>query len=66
MKPIEKYRESFVALLRQAEEELGDCLTIKVSSRPAVGRCQDGTHYVSGQSREYEFELRTGSPVIWP
>lgn len=32
MKPIEKYQQKFIELLREAEEELGGDLCIKVSS----------------------------------
>ena len=33
MKPIEKYQQKFIELLKEAEEELGGDLTIKVSSK---------------------------------
>lgn len=32
MKPIEKYQQKFIELLKEAEEELGGRLTVKVSS----------------------------------
>ena len=32
MKPIEKYQQKFIELLREAEEELGGDLFVKVSS----------------------------------
>jgi len=32
MKPIEKYQQKFIELLREAEEELGGDLCVKVSS----------------------------------
>lgn len=32
MKPIEKYQQKFIELLKEAEEELGGRLTVRVSS----------------------------------
>ena len=33
MKPIKKYQEKFIALLKEAEEELGGALTVTVRDR---------------------------------
>ena len=33
MKPIEKYQQKFIALLKEAEEELGGALTVTVRDR---------------------------------
>ena len=33
MKPIEKYQEKFIALLKEMEEELGPGLEVKVASQ---------------------------------
>ncbi len=68
MKPIDKYREKFTALLKEAEEELGDYLTIKVSSKPkvtndsAVAASWSGYKRIEG--KEYDFELHTNSFVF--
>ena len=68
MKPIDKYREKFTALLKEAEEELGDYLTIRVGSRPHIA---GGEVYASTwpaqkrvEGREYDFELHTNSFVF--
>ena len=67
MKPIDKYREKFTALLKEAEEELGDYLTIKVSSKPkVVNDCNTITAwsaYKRIDGKEYDFELHTNSFV---
>jgi len=68
MKPIDKYREKFEALLKEAEEELGDYLTIKVSSKPkVVNDCNTATTwsaYRRIEGKEYDFELHTNSFVF--
>ena len=66
MKPIEKYREKFTELLKEAEEEIGDYLTIKVCSKPK--QINDGNMTTWGaykriDGKEYDFELHTNSFV---
>ncbi len=43
MKPIEKYQQKFIELLKQAEEELGGALTVTVSDR-VIYRMPDYNH----------------------
>ena len=68
MKPIEKYREKFTELLKEAEEELGDYLTIKVSSKPKVtndsAMTTSWSAYKRIEGKEYDFELHTNSFVF--
>lgn len=61
MKPIEKYQELFTALLKQAEEELGEYLTIKIGSRPDIDHYPNGMPYI--KEKRYEFELHTNHYV---
>ena len=66
MKPIDKYREKFEALLKEAEEELGDYLTIKVSSKPHIIQDNPATSWCGYRridGKEYDFELHTNSFV---
>ena len=68
MKPIDKYREKFIELLKEAEEELGDCLTVKVSSKPKKEDVP--TNFTSCvmfnriECKEYDFELHTNSYIF--
>ena len=67
MKPIEKYQEKFIALLKEAEQELGDHLTIKVSSRPKaepISQYDATCGYRTINTNQYDFELHTNSYVI--
>lgn len=67
MKPIEKYQQKFIELLKEAEEELGDYLTIKVSSRPQKDNDANTIGafgcYKSYEGKVYDFELHTNSFV---
>ena len=67
MKPIEKWQERFTALLKEAEEELGDYITVKVASRPKAVY-NDGYNlsraYTVVESTIYEFELHTNNYVV--
>ena len=63
MTPIEKYQGKFIALLKEAEQELGDYLVVKISSAP-LSRRDDGRipPYKSIDCNgEYSFELHTNS-----
>lgn len=67
MKPIEKYKERAIALLKEAE--LGEHLTIKVSSRPLPKDVNANSYYQNNaycdvESSVYEFELHTNNYVI--
>lgn len=68
MKPIEKYQQKFIELLKEAEEELGDYLTIKVSSRPQnydnVNTNGTVGAYKFLEGKNYDFELHTNSFVF--
>ena len=60
MKPIEKYREKFIALLKEAEEELGDELMVKVySTRVPVRDNTNQYPYTEQYRKEYRFEIGT-------
>ncbi len=71
MKPIEKYREKFIALLQEAEEELGEELMVKVcSTRVPV---PDNTNQYPSIStflspeqyrKEYRFEIGTYARIF--
>ena len=64
MKPIEKYKEKFIALLKEAEEELGDELVVKVRSRRVPVQDNMNTYpYVCKYTKEYAFELGTSTCV---
>jgi len=68
MKPIEKYQQKFIELLKEAEEELGDYLTIKVSSRPQNNNNANTVGafgaYKLSEGKDYDFELHTNSFVF--
>lgn len=64
MKPIEKYREKFIALLKEAEEELGEELIVKVcSTRVPVQDNANRYPYMEKYSKEYRFEIGTHACV---
>jgi len=64
MKPIEKYQEKFIALLKEAEEELGDELIVKVRSRRVPIQENANTYpYTYKYTKEYAFELGTATCV---
>lgn len=53
MKPIEKYQEKFIALLKEAEEELGaplsvtvKCIVTRTNSEVSAGIFSDSKEYV--------------------
>lgn len=62
MKPIEKYEEKFIALLKEAEEELGEGLQVRVMSTLREVQPQQyayATTYKKEYKKEYKFELGT-------
>ena len=63
MKAIEKYNEKFIELLKEAEEELGGCLRITVSSRmvetPSISSSWPSTP--GPKVKHYDFELSTNN-----
>lgn len=65
MKPIEKYREKFIALLKEAEEELGDELMVKVySARVPVRDNTNQYSYTEQYRKEYRFEIGTYARIF--
>lgn len=67
MKPIEKYQQKAIALLKEAEEELGDYLTIKVSSwakTAPLSQYDASMGYCALEEKQYDFELHTNNYVI--
>lgn len=64
MKPIEKYRQKFIELLKEAEEELGDELVVRVRSRRVpVQDNRNAYPYVEEYTKKYEFELGTATCI---
>lgn len=64
MKPIDKYREKFIELLKEAEEELGEELIVKVCSRrTAIPDAANAYPYIAKYQKEYRFELGTATCV---
>lgn len=58
MKPIEKYQQKFIELLKEAEEELGGNLTIKVTSTERR-RESDATCLGYSTTKEYKCSIST-------
>ena len=65
MKPIEKYQQRFIELLKQAEEELGGALTVTVRDRvifqaPTINSISTVIQDVPKESgREYSCSIGT-------
>lgn len=69
MKPIEKYRQKFIDLLKEAEDELGECIKIEVCSymreMPSISSCYPP---IPGKcEKEYDFSLSTNNVLktLW-
>lgn len=58
MKPIEKYQQKFIELLKEAEEELGGDLAIKVSS---FTKHADSELAVYAKTKEYRCSISTAN-----
>ena len=68
MKPIEKYKQKFIELLKEVEDELGGCIKIEVSSSmrqvPSVSSCypEPSPEY----KKHYDFSLSTNeNKITW-
>jgi hypothetical protein len=57
MKPIEKYQQKFIELLKEAEEELGGNLAVKVASTEEGLESDTCLGYV--KAREYRCSIAT-------
>ena len=63
MKPIEKYQQKFIELLKEAEEELGGYLCIKVSSTKE--REETGNALYAGQFKKvYRCGISTANDFL--
>lgn len=62
MKPIEKYQQKFIELLKEAEMELGSRLTVKVSSTEK-GLNLDGL-YAGQKNIEYKCSISTANDFL--
>lgn len=62
MKPIEKYQQRFIELLKEAENELGGRLTVRVSSSE---RGLDPDGLCAGQKKiEYKCAISTANDFM--
>ena len=62
MKPIEKYQQKFIELLKEAEEELGGDLAVKVTS--IEKRLETDTRLGYVKSREYKCSISTANDFL--
>jgi hypothetical protein len=63
MKPIEKYQQKFIELLKEAEEELGGDLCIKASSTKEMG--ETGNALYAGQLKKvYRCSISTTNAFL--
>lgn len=62
MKPIEKYQQKFIELLKEAEEELGGNLSVKVASTEKRHETATCRGYV--KSREYTCSISTDNNFL--
>ena len=62
MKPIEKYQQKFIELLKEAEEELGGSLSIKVSSTKKRFDSETCLGYYS--TKEYKCSISTANDFL--
>lgn len=61
MKPIEKYQQKFIELLREAEEELGGSLAIKVASTEKI---ESDTCMGYVKTKEYMCSISTANDIL--
>lgn len=63
MKPIDKYQEKFIELLKEAEEELGDNLQVRVSSQLVEEEnCNSSTYLRTAKYKKvYRFGIMSGT-----
>ncbi len=62
MKPIEKYQQKFIELLKEAEEELGGSLVIKVASTEKRLDSENCLGYYI--SKEYNCSISTANDFL--
>ena len=62
MKPIEKYQQKFIELLKEAEEELGGNLAVNVTSTEKRFETDTCLGYV--KSREYKCSISTANDIL--
>lgn len=62
MKPIEKYQQKFIELLKEAEEELGGSLAVKVSSTEK--RLESDTYMSYYTAKEYKCSISTTNDFL--
>lgn len=62
MKPIEKYQQKFIDLLKEAEEELGGNLEVKVASTER--RLDSETCLGYYTTREYKCSISTDNDFL--
>ena len=62
MKPIEKYQQKFIELLKEAEEELGGNLAVKVASAEKGLESDSCLGYV--KTREYMCSIATANDFL--
>lgn len=62
MKPIEKYQQKFIELLKEAEEELGGSLAVKVSSTEK--RLESDTCLGYYTTKEYRCSISTANDFL--
>lgn len=60
MKPIEKYREKFIELLKEMEEELGPGLEVKVASSIREKEDKSTSYGADQHIKKYETVYRFG------
>lgn len=62
MKPIDKYQEKFIELLKEAEEELGDDLQVRVFSQLVPENDNVNTYSrIVKYKKVYKFGIQSGT-----
>ena len=64
MKPIEKYQQKFIELLKEAEEELGGDLCIKVSSTKERQETANATYALAKCQKVYRCYISTANDFL--
>ena len=62
MKPIEKYQQKYIELLKEAEEELGGNLAVKVASTEK--RLESDTCMGYYTAKEYKCSISTANDFL--
>lgn len=62
MKPIEKYQQKFIELLKEAEEELGGNLAVKVASTEK--KLESNTCMGYYTAKEYKCSISTANDFL--